>query len=68
MRSRGEIMQAEIDAAKPLNALLDEWSGERHADFWRREALWSDPRWQQVRECAQQVLSLYPDEQRAEGE
>jgi len=60
----GEITQEEIDAAKPLEALLDQWSGEQNADLWRREALWQDPRWEQVRQCARQVLSQYPDEER----
>src|SRR6187551_3311781 len=44
MRQWGEITQEEIDAARPLEALLDRWSGHQNADFWRREALWQDPR------------------------
>ena len=64
MRDRGEINQDEIDAAKPLDELLDKWSDQQNADFWRREALWSDQRWEQVRQCARQVLSVYPDEER----
>ena len=65
MRETGEITQQEIDAAKPLSELLDQWSGEQNGDFWRREALWRDPRWEQVRQCARQVLSVFPDEERA---
>ena len=64
MQDWGEINQDEIDAAKPLVELLDKWSGEQNADFWRRDALWSDQRWDQVRLCARQVLLAYPDEQR----
>ena len=64
MRQWGEIRQEEIDAAKPLDDLLNKWPGREHADFWRREALWGDPRWEQVRQCARQVLSHYPDEER----
>ncbi len=60
----GEISQEEIDAAKPLNELLSKWSGEQNADFWQRNALWSDQRWEQVRQCSQQVLLGYPDEER----
>jgi acetone carboxylase gamma subunit len=55
------ITQQEIDAAKPLDALLDMWGGNESAASWRREALRPDPRWEQVRECACQVLSQLPD-------
>jgi hypothetical protein len=64
MEHWGEITHEEIAAAKPLDALLDRWSGEANADFWEREALWIDPRWEQVRQCAREVLSQYPDEDR----
>lgn len=64
MLERGEISRAEIDAARPLDALLDAWSGTENADFWRREALWTDPRWEQVRESARGALSAFPDEER----
>jgi hypothetical protein len=62
MRECGEITQEEIDAAKPLHALLEKWSGEANADFWKREALFTDPRWEEVRLCAQKVLEAYPDQ------
>ena len=62
-----EITQDEIDAAKPLDAMLDELSGKHCKDFWQREALWTDPRWAKVRRCARQVLKLYPDEERPSG-
>lgn len=64
MRYWGEITQDEIDAAKPLEELLLKWSGRHNADFWRRDALWTDPRWEEVRERARKVLSAYPDEER----
>jgi hypothetical protein len=67
MRDWGEITQEEIDAANPLDELLEQLSGAQNADFWRRQALWDDPRWQQVRECAALVLSHYPDEERPSG-
>ncbi len=64
MRSHGEISQREIDALAPLNALLLQWSGEVHADFWRREALFNDDRWNHVRDCAKVALIQLPDEVR----
>ena len=64
LRTVKGITQQEIDAAKPLDALLDTWGGSESAGSWRREALWADPRWEQVRECARQVLSQLPDEDR----
>ncbi len=67
MRDWGEIGQEEIDAAKPLNELLEKWSGQQNAEFWRRDALWSDPRWEQVRQSAREVLRLYTDEERLSG-
>ena len=56
--------EEEIAAARPLDEMLSAWSGKNNADFWRREALWSDPRWDEVRACARRVLSVYPDEER----
>jgi hypothetical protein len=67
MRDGDEISQEEIDAAKPLDTMLAVWSGAQNADFWRREALWSDPRWEQVRQCARRVLDAFPDEERPSG-
>ena len=64
MREFGEIAQDQIEAARPLDALLDRWSGEDNADFWTREALFHDPRWVEVRHCAQKALEAYPDKQR----
>ena len=65
MRRYGEITQAEVDAAKPLDALLDRWSGHENADFWTREALFLDARWDEVRHCARQALASLPEEERA---
>lgn len=64
MLEYGEITQKEIDAAKPLDSLLERWSGKANADFWTREALFTDPRWHEVRHCAQKVLEAFPDEVR----
>ncbi len=60
----GEISQREIEVLRPLDALLDRWSGQSNADFWRREALFTDPRWAEVRDCAAQALAHLPDELR----
>lgn len=67
MLEYGEIRQTEIDAAKPLDELLLRRSGRRNADFWTREALFTDPRWDEVRDCARRVLAAFPDEERSSG-
>ncbi len=67
MREWGEITDAEVAAVKPLDLLLTRWSGHTHSDFWRREALWTDERWEEVRACAKQVLAALPDEERDTG-
>jgi hypothetical protein len=61
----GEITQVDIDALQTLNDMLIRWSGSAHGDFWVREALFKDPRWQAIRLRAAEVLSLLPDEIRA---
>ncbi|WP_342249401.1 hypothetical protein [Sphingomonas sp. OTU376] len=60
----GEISQDEIDALQTLDELLSCWSGPSHEDFWVREALFDDPRWQAIRSRAAEVLALLPDEAR----
>ncbi|HEY0114039.1 MAG TPA: hypothetical protein VGB59_12950 [Allosphingosinicella sp.] len=64
MHDYGEIRQAEIDAARPLDEMLDKWSGQQNADFWARGALFADHRWEELRECARRVLAAFPDEER----
>jgi hypothetical protein len=64
MHDYGEVTQAEIDAARPLDEMLDRWSGQQNTDFWAREALFGDPRWEELRECARRVLAAFPDEER----
>lgn len=49
MREWGEISDAEVAAVKPLDSLLEKWSGSANADLWRREALWTDERWEVIR-------------------
>lgn len=64
MLEAGEITLAEVAAAAPLDEMLREWSGQSNADFWTREALFTDQRWDQVRLCAQNALPVFPDEVR----
>ncbi len=67
MHGWGELSREEVAALRPLDDLLLERAGEAHADFWRREALWNDRRWDDVRGHARQVLAQLPDEVRDTG-
>ncbi len=67
MIEHGELSEAEKDAIGPLSETLLKWSGQKNADFWRREALFHDGRWAEVRECAARILARLPDEERAWG-
>ena len=67
MISHGELSQAEKDAIEPLALLLRELSCRKNANFWRREALFVDPQWVDVRICASAVLNRLPDGERAIG-
>ncbi len=60
----GEITQEEIDALRPLDAMLARWSGPEHPEFWARRALFEDPRWRAIRVKAAEVLARLPDEAR----
>jgi hypothetical protein len=53
----GELTPWQRDAALPLDAILKRWSGQSHADFWKREALWCDPR---VTQPDRIVVSCHP--------
>ena len=59
MEEEGELTPRQREAASPLDGLLKQWSGSLHADFWRREALWSDARWDEVRRVAREALTAY---------
>jgi len=58
----GEIKQHEIDAARTLDDLLERLAIPKDKLFWERLALFNDPRWVQIRECAAKVLKEFPDE------
>jgi hypothetical protein len=64
MRDYAEISQMEIDAARPLDDLLDGFSGDDGSGFWQWGALRSDKRWEEVRACALRALASFPDEER----
>ena len=67
MIEHGELTDAEKESIQPLDRLLSELSGQENAEFWRREALFEDPRWELVGTCAAQSLLRLPDEKRAIG-
>ena len=56
----GEISAVQAEAARAVDAFLEKWSGEENADFWVREALWTDPRWEEVRRLARIALIAFP--------
>jgi hypothetical protein len=64
MLEYGEITPSEIGSIKPLDRLIEQLCEEADETFWKREALFADVRWQQLRSCASEVLSALPDEQR----
>ena len=61
MRDRGELSAAQAEVPQALSTLLDGLSGDDNAAFWTREALWTDPRWEEVRRCAQTALAAFPE-------
>jgi hypothetical protein len=61
MFDQGELSESQRRASAPLDALLQRWSGQENADFWERQALWTDPRWEEVRMCALEVLASFPE-------
>ncbi|MEP9401078.1 hypothetical protein [Sphingomonas sp. VNH70] len=67
MIAHDELSEAEAAAIRPLDASLVRWSGEANAAFWRREALFHDPRWDEVRSLARHALAILPDEPRNWG-
>lgn len=64
MIERGELTPAEKTAIMPVDELLRHWSGEGNSSFWRREALFDDPRWGEVRAHAAAALAQLPDDER----
>ncbi|QMW22491.1 hypothetical protein [Sandaracinobacteroides saxicola] len=60
MVAAGELSAEQAEALRGLDMVLDLWSGRQNADFWRRGALHSDPRWDAVRESARNALKTMP--------
>jgi hypothetical protein len=67
MLAAGELSTEQIRSLSSLNATLERWSGEQHADFWQRDALQADPRWTEVRGLAQAALNLLPAKDERNG-
>lgn len=60
----GEITEAEIDASATIDELLNFLDPSKDDSFWRRESLFTDPRWDQIRDCSAKALTCLPDELR----
>lgn len=60
MLKAGELSRRQFDALNSLNTVLDTWSSEQNADFWRRDALRGDIRWAEVRVLAQKAIDFLP--------
>lgn len=60
----GEITEAEISSILPLDELLKRFCEQRDEEFWKREALFVDPRWEELRKCAASILSDLPEQER----
>ena len=60
MLGAGELSVEQVEALYALNDALEGLSGEKHADFWQRDALRSDPRSADVRALAQEAMKLLP--------
>ncbi len=48
-----------VDSIKPLDTFLNEHSGKENSDFWAREALYHDERWNEVRKLARTALTAF---------
>ena len=59
MIDAGELTPWQRDAALPLDHILKTLSSQVHADLWKRDALWTDVRWEEVRAIAKQALAAY---------
>jgi len=56
MKERGLMKDEQIDAVRQVDQLLGQISAGTEDVFWRREALATDPRWDQVRMAARAAL------------
>lgn len=67
MLEHGELTATEKAVVRPLDELLNAFSGSDDASFWQRDALFHDTRWEAVRACAANAMAELPDEERAVG-
>jgi hypothetical protein len=56
LRNCGEFTERELECLLSLDSLIDNMSGETHAQLWTVEALYASPEWQVVRRTAQTCL------------
>lgn len=64
MAECGELRSAEVEAIARLDQLVDRICAEQDDALWRREALFTDKRWGELRHCASGVLAQLPAEAR----
>lgn len=64
MLACGEITEDEVASIRPLDQMLKRFCKQGDKAFWEREALFADPRWEDLRRCASAIISNLPDEQR----
>lgn len=55
----GLLTEEAVEAIKSLDDFLEENSGQKNADFWRRDALYLDEHWNEVRRLAKVALSFF---------
>ncbi|MEH6714268.1 hypothetical protein [Parasphingorhabdus flavimaris] len=48
-----------VDSIKPLDTFLGKYGGQENADFWARDALYHDERWNEVRKLARTALTAF---------
>ncbi|WP_422344677.1 hypothetical protein [Parasphingorhabdus sp.] len=59
-----ELSKDQLQATRLLDEHLGQLWGEQNADFWARDALWHDPRWQVVRDLAKKAKKVFQKNQK----
>jgi len=59
MLKAGLLTDRQATAIRLLNGLLASGSSNAESEFWKREALSTDPRWEQVRSAARAALEAF---------
>jgi hypothetical protein len=60
MQDCGELTEEQVTAARSLYPLLNPYNGTNFPEFWAREGLYRDARWEAIRQQAQEVLRVFP--------